>query len=157
MIRGRDRIWWLIKEQPALERLQQVGVWLSKVSPLNATLLTQDTYLAVESGLRVPAGLEMGPFSYYPDFPRARAEKLHVLNHEMLLELLQAAEAPYAALSGYSLAIRSPEIMPLTPAEREEIQAALHAHYAELLEIPAFGQAHTPLQILRRRDDAAPP
>jgi hypothetical protein len=59
-------------------------------------LLTQDTYLAVEAGRRVPAGFELGPFGYFPDLDDATAARCHVLNRAGMLQALRQTDAPVA-------------------------------------------------------------
>lgn len=149
VIQGRDRIWWRLREDTPLQKLRDVAVWMGEQVGPNDVLLTQDTYLAVEMGCPVPPGMEMGPFSYFPDMPRERAEVLHVLNREMMLELLRATDAPLAAFSGYGLAIRAPEVSELSDEEQVALWAAVAARYEDLCEVPDFGQGGTTLRILR--------
>jgi len=151
MIRGRDRIWWKFKEMPDLEVLQKAGAEIREKNGKDGLLLTQDTYLAIEANARVPHGMEMGPFCYYPDMSRDRAEKLNLLNKEMLIEMLAQAPAPIAAFSGYGLTIRSPEIAELSSEDWKKLRAALETFYRKTAEIPNFGQAYTPLEIFERR------
>ncbi len=151
LIRGRDRIWWKFKETPDLALLQKTGAEIREKLDKDGLLLTQDTYLAVEANARVPHGMEMGPFSYYPDMPRAQAEKLNLLNEEMLIELLLQAHAPVAAFSGYGLTIRSPEIAEIPSADREKLRTALEANYKKTFEIHDFGQAFTTLEVFERK------
>ena len=151
LIRGRDRIWWKFKETPDLLALQKVGAELRGKLGEDGLLLTQDTYLAIEAGARVPHGMEMGPFSYYPDMPREQAEKLNLLNKEMLLEILTAARAPVAAFSGYGLTIRAPEVAEISSNDRKALRAALESKYTKCREVENFGQAHTTLEIFERK------
>jgi hypothetical protein len=151
MVRGRDRIWWKFKETPDLLALRNTGALIRNELGENGLLLTQDTYLAVEAGARVPEGMEMGPFCYYPDMPRERAEKLNLLNRDMMLELIEAAPAPLAAFSGYGLSIASPEIKQINPDDQRRLRAALEANYKKTGEVPNFGQAHTTLELFERR------
>jgi hypothetical protein len=153
-VRGQDRIWWRLKAKSPLLVLREAGAWVRAHSRPGDLLLTQDTYLAVEAQRRVPHGLELGPFSYFPDFPRARAERLHVLNREMLAELLATTPAPLAAFSGYGLAIRAPEIEELPASERDQLWDVVRSRYEELLQVEPFGQANTTLCLLRLRDAA---
>ena len=150
---GRDRIWWNLREQSPIAQLREAAQWVRELTAADAgtELLTQDTYLAVEANLPVPHGLEMGPFSYYPDWPRDKAARLGVVNRDMLCELLAAdTNAPIAALSGYSLAIRSPEVLPVTTDDALLFQSLLAKHFDLVETVPSFGQAATPLQIHRR-------
>lgn len=152
-VRERDRIWWPLKEQSPIHQLAEVAVGISEFAWLDPLLLTQDAYLAVEADMDVPRGMEMGPFSYFPEMPRERAERLKVLNREMLRDLLASCSARVAAFSGYGLAIRCPEVMPLSNAEQQELRELLEQRYQLICEVPHFGQAHTPLRIyLKRRD-----
>ena len=151
MIRGRDRIWWKFKEMPDLELLQKTGTKIRKNLGNGGLLLTQDTYLAIEANACVPHGMEMGPFCYYPDMPREKAEKLNLLNQEMLIETLTQAHASVAALSGYGQAIRSPEIAELSSNDWRKLRAALETSYRKTAEILNFGQAFTTLEIFERR------
>jgi len=152
----RDRIWWPLRKEPPLFLFRRTAALLRDrglVKP-GDLLLTQDTYLAVETGARVPPGLELGPFSYFPDWSRERAEACHVVNRDMLIELLATCPATVAAFSGYGLAIRSPEIAEVPAAERDRLWGAVQSRYRRLLDVPGFGQADTTLRILRREPSA---
>jgi hypothetical protein len=153
MLAKRDRIWWPLRSETQLQGLQRAADEIKKsgriVAGDCATLLTQDTYLAVAAGMRVPAGMELGPFCYFPAMERERAEKLHVLNHEMLLEILRNADYAVAAFSGYGLSIACPQVMPLTAAEQAELWSALSERYKVFAEEEVFGQADTRLRMLR--------
>ncbi len=151
-VRGRDRIWWKFKEKSDLDLLREAADYVREYSPEGSTLLTQDIYLAVEADRRVPAGMEMGPFCYYPELSREQAEKLHLLNKEMLLELLETSDAPLAAFSGYGLAIESPAIAPVSEGDAALFADTLQAHYGREVSIPHFGQAHTSMEIYVRKD-----
>ncbi len=151
MVRGRDRIWWKFKETPDLVALRKAGAQIREQLGEDDLLLTQDTYLAIEAGARVPNGLEMGPFSYYPEMPRAQAEKLNLLNQEMLMELLVETPASVAAFSGYGLTIASPEIEEISSKDWKALRAVLEMNYTKTSEIPNFGQAHTTLEVFKRR------
>lgn len=154
-VRGRDRIWWRLKEQAPLAQLSEVAAWVSKLSGFHPTLLTQDSYLAIEADLRVPRGMEMGPFCYFPDMERGKAERLHVLNREMMVELLETTDAPIAAFSGYGLAIQCPEVTELPEGEQTELWGIVERRYQPLCEVEGFGQGETTLKIMIRRSDAA--
>jgi hypothetical protein len=149
----RDRMWWPLKEQTPLSRLQEAGQLLRQNAPAGGELLTQDTYLAVEAGMTVPRGLELGPFSYFPDWTRERAESRGVLNRGMLLELLRTTEAPLAAFSGYGLSIRCPEIALIPDDEQEELWEVVKERYETLETIKRFGQAETTLNVMKKKGE----
>lgn len=150
MIVGRDRIWWRIREQPALLQLQEAARRIRAQAGDSTELLTQDTYLAVESGLRVPAGWEMGIFSYYPDWTREQAERLHVRNREMLRRDIRSSTARVAAMSEYGFSVAAPAVAPLAEDEQRELWALLESRFAPASEIPHFGQGNTTLRLYTR-------
>lgn len=151
-VRGRDRIWWQFKERSDLQQLRAAAEYIRQNSPSGSVLLTQDTYLAVESGRAVPPGMEMGPFCYYPNLSRTQAEKLNLLNQERLTETLEQSDAPLAAFSGYGLAIESPAIARVSDADTLIFEQLLDRRYEATEEFEHFGQAHTLLSIFRKRD-----
>ena len=157
MIAGRDRIWWRMKEKPALAQLQDVGAWLRERTKPGDLLLTQDTYIAVEAGLRVPAGLEMGPFSYFPSLSDERAAALKVLNEASMRSLLEATPAQYAALSGYALSLSSPEVSEVPESDRAALREIVDRRFEVGRIVPRFGQAQTTLELLRARGQAVAP
>jgi len=157
MVIGRDRIWWRMKDRPDVLKLRDAGRELKVRLGDDRLLLTQDTYLAVEADAMVPHGMEMGPFCYYPGFTSSEAASAGgVLNREALLDILRSAEAEFAAFSGYGLAIRSPEVTELTPAEQAELRGALEEAYEPVRTVSDFGQGHTPLTIYQRKSSVAP-
>jgi hypothetical protein len=87
--------------------------------------------------------------------PRKQAEKLNLLNKEMLLEILTEARAPVAAFSGYGLTIRSPEIEELSSNGRNELRSVLEMNYTKSAEVENFGQAHTTLELFDRHSPPA--
>lgn len=151
VVSQRDRIWWRLKTESSLERLRKAGARVRALSGPDRLLLTQDTYLAVESGLNVPHGLEMGPFSYYPELDDVTALRRHVLNTKMLRKLLETSDASVAAFSGYGLAIKSPGVVEIPPCESAGLWKIVNGRYrVEPPEIPFFGQDLTTLRIMVR-------
>jgi len=154
MLAKRDRIWWPLRSETQLQQLQGVadmvvGYCEMDTELSNSILLTQDTYLAVESKMRVPRGMELGPFCYFPDMEREKAEACHVLNWEMMREILVAGDAPLAAFSGYGLSISCPKISQLSIDEQAELWKIVELKYEPVVSIDLFGQADTTLRILK--------
>ena len=147
---GRDRIWWRAKPKPDLAVLRETAAHLRERSPEADVLLTPDTYLAVEAGMDVPRGLEMGPFSYFPDMPFDRAVRLNVLNTDRLIHLILNSNAPLAALSGYGFTIQSPAITETAPEAQRRIRRALRDAYDPVSRVHPFGQGNTTLEIHQR-------
>ena len=150
-IQGRDRIWWLVKDRSPLQKLRDTAVLIRKETKPGDELLTQDPYLAVEANLKVPRGLEMGQFSYFPALSDNQAATLHVFNRTGFEHLLRTTEAPLAALSGYALAIQSPDVMPVPPEDQALFTKIVTDRYTPMTNVPCFGQAYTTLTIYRKK------
>jgi hypothetical protein len=150
---GRDRIWWGVRQEAPLMQLRRAARALQAVDPDAREVLTWDPYLALEAGLTVPPDMHMGPFSFFPDMDTATAERLHVMNTEKLLQLLEHNPPPVAALSGYAFTIDSPSIQPTDPAVRETIESRLQETYTRAASLPTFGQGGTELRLYSRSSD----
>ena len=150
----RDRIWWPLKEEAPLTMLQKTAAFVMEKMPVKPgdLLLTQDPYLAVETGLVLPRGLELGQFSYFPGWSVEKADQCHVLNRETFRKLLSTCDATVAAFSGYGLSIGSPEVTRLPEAEQRELWAIVEDRYRLVMEVEPFGQADTKLRILRSKE-----
>ncbi len=134
---GKDRFWSLKKEAYELPQLREVARRIEALDPGGTELLTQDLYLAIETGRTVPKGLEMGPFS--------------ILTDDEWRRLLGFAKSPIAAMSGYAFAIEPPKCNE-RPLERQlEYWGILKRNYEFVERVDAFGQNSTPLLILRRK------
>ena len=137
---GQDRFWTLKKKMFELEQLRDAALTIEAADPGGDTLLTQDLYLAVETGRRVPEGLEMGPFS--------------MLSDARWRELLESAPCPVAALSGYSFAIDAPRCDEVPVDTQLEYWNILKKHYDLLVKEESFGQNATTLLVLKRKAEA---
>ncbi len=147
----RDRIWWPIKKESSLVNLHKAAVMTRSLAQESRELFTQDTYLAVESGMKVPHGMEMGPFCYYPDWPTSRAVQCHVLNREMMVDTILNSPATVAAVSGYGFAVKAPAIMPLESRDVSLLWKTLLSKYQLFRTVDGYGQAGTKLDILLKK------
>lgn len=138
MTNGQDRFWTRKKEKCELAQLREVAKIIEAEDPGGKMLLTQDLYLAVETGRKVPEGLEMGPFS--------------MLSDSGWRKLLTSAPCEIAALSqGYTFTIAPPECGEVPFETQREYWRLLKRDYELVMEENDFGQNATPLLILRRR------
>lgn len=151
MVVRQDRFWTVRKETTDLALLRMTARDIREFAEGEGVLLTQDVYLAVESGMRVPDGLEMGPFSYFPALDDEAAVRNHVMNKERLVGLLEKAPCSIVAYSGYGFAIRSPVMDRIPQEDRQLFLSLLGRNYDCVQEVPDFGQNCTTLQILKRR------
>lgn len=151
VIARQDRFWVVRKEGSDLALLRMAARDVREFAAGDDMLLTQDIYLAVESGMRVPDGLEMGPFSYFPLLSDEVAERNHVMNRRRLAELLEKAPCNVVAYSGYGFAVCSPVMDEVPQEDRQMFLSLLGRNYDCVQEVPNFGQNCTTLQILKRR------
>lgn len=152
---GQDRFWSRKKETTAMAKLRRTARELEALDPGGTELLTQDLYLAVEAGRTVPRGMEMGPFCYFPDMDTDRARKLHVLNRELMRELLERAPSSAAAVSGYAFAIAVPSCKEVPRDEQRGFVELLKKRYETMKVEENFGQNATSLTVMKRMGDAA--
>jgi len=152
---SNDRFWSQKKEKTELAKLRDVGRMINELDPDGDTLLTQDLYLAVETGRTVPRGLEMGPFSYFADLPDEDARALHVMNRSLMEQLLESAPSPVAACSGYAFAITAPSCGETPFDEQTKMFEVLKRRYRRAGSVYNFGQNTTTLLLFKRR--SAPP
>lgn len=153
LVDGRDRIWWPLNPRTELQGLREAAATIRALGAggHDDLLLSQDTYLAVEAGLRVPNGMELGPFCFFPELDDEQAASLHVLNETRYRDLIADGRAGLAAFSDWGLAIQSPEIEPLEAPQAQRLEDALQTYYEVVERIDRFGQGGTTLRILRRR------
>ena len=147
----QDRFWVVRKPMSDLALLRMTARDIRALAEKDEVLLTQDVYLAVEAGMRVPEGFEMGPFGYFASLSDEVAARYHVMNKNRLSALLSSAPCGVAAFSGYGLAIRAP-VMDAVPQEDVQLFLSLLGRNYDLVqEVPDFGQNCTTLQIMKRR------
>ncbi|MBR3776306.1 MAG: hypothetical protein IKL02_01760 [Kiritimatiellae bacterium] len=135
---GQDRFWTLRKKDCEMALLRDAAREIERLDPGGKTLLTQDLYLAIETGRRVPDGLEMGPFS--------------MLSDDEWRDLLRNVECPVAALSGYTFAIDPPVCGERPADEQIEFWNIVKSRYSYAGQIDGFGQNSTSLLLLKRDD-----
>jgi len=152
---GQDRFWCGKKEMTELAKLRAVGAAIEALDPGGRTLLTQDLYLAVETGRTVPEGLAMGPFCYFGDLADdAEARRLHVLNPGTMERLLESAPCPLAAFSGYGFAVNVPKGTEVPFETQTRYWELLKRNYELAFREPRFGQNATTLLVLKRKAGA---
>ena len=150
---GEQHLFWFHSSlDSALARLRRAGRVVREQNPEGKPILTQDAYLAVEAGVPVVPGFEMGPFSIFPDLSddEARAHRVH--NVETALEAIREADYDVVALSGYTFLLGCPSTAPLPYSDRARLLSAVREErFGETVyEAPRFGQQNTELLIYSR-------
>jgi hypothetical protein len=150
---GEQHLFWFHSSLDSpLARLRRAGRVVREQNPEGKPILAQDAYLAVEAGVPVVPGFEMGPFSIFPDLSddEARAHRVH--NVETALEAIREADYDVAALSGYTFSLGCPSTAPLPYDDRERLLSAVREErFGETVyEMARFGQQNTELLIYSR-------
>ena len=140
MTNGQDRFWSLKKESCEMAQLRDVAKRIEAQDPGGKTLLTQDLYLAIETGRTVPKGLEMGPFAMLTDE-----------EWKKLLTETAPAECKIAALSGYAFAVEPPVCKERSIEKQMEYWTLLKQNYKLVDREEMFGQNATTLLMLKRK------
>ena len=140
MTNGQDRFWSLKKEKCELAQLRDVAKRIEAQDPGGKTLLTQDLYLAIETGRTVPKGLEMGPFAMLTDE-----------EWKKLLTETAPTNCAVAALSGYAFAIEPPVCKERSIEKQMEYWTLLKQSYKLVDREEMFGQNATTLLMLKRK------
>lgn len=148
----QDRFWSRKKPCTELAKLREMALEIEILDPGGKDLLTQDLYLAVETGRRVPHRLEMGPFSYFPDASNEEARDIHVFSTDDLEALLESAPCRMAAFSDYSFAIAAPKCDQVSYDRQKSFWKILRKNYEKIDSEPDFGQNSTTLHVLRRKE-----
>ncbi len=148
---GKDRFWVKAKTRSELAQLREVAREINELDPGGRELLTQDLYLAIETGRKVPRQMAMGPFSFWSELPYDGAEDL-LLDDAGMRALLEGTECKIVAMSGYSFAITSPRGEETPIARQIEYWNILKRRYDLVFTEDGFGQGATPLMVLRRKD-----
>ena len=152
MTNGQDRFWTLRKDQSELAQVRDVARKLETMDPGGTMLLTQDIYLAVEMNRKVPEGMEMGPFSYFPELSDEKAASINVMNRRRMESLLKSAPCRLAVFSGYGFAIAVPKGTETSKDDQNRFRRLLEDGYQKVLEVPLFGQNHTTLECFTNRE-----
>ena len=140
MTNGQDRFWSLKKEKCELAQLRDVAKRIRALDPDGKPLLTQDLYLAIETGRKVPRGLEMGPFAMLTDE-----------EWKKLLTETAPTECRIAALSGYAFAVEPPVCKERSIEKQMEYWTLLKQNYKLADREERFGQNATTLLVLKRK------
>lgn len=151
MTNGRNGFWTYSRSKSGLAQLREVARKINGLDPGGSEILTQDLYLAVESGRKVPRQMAMGPFCFWSKLPYEGAEKV-LLDDAGMHALLEGTECKIAAMSGYSFAITAPKCTETPIGQQIGYWNILKRRYDRVFTEEDFGQHATPLMVLMRKE-----
>ncbi len=153
---GEQHLFWFRSSLDSpLARLRRAGRAVREKNPAGKPIFAQDAYLAVEAGVPVVPGFEMGPFSIFPDLSddEARAHRVH--NLATAERAIREADYDVAAISGYTFLLGCPSTEPLPDADRVRLRDALLGRFGAgrpVYRDDRFGQQNTELLLLSRNE-----
>ncbi len=111
------------------------------------SLLSFNSELAVESGLKALPGYNLGRFGYFPDMPDDRAARLHALNFNRLYRDIGEGRGEILCTSSRELSG-----MAQGSAERfDQLKAAMERNYEQKGVVTRYGQFSEDIFILSRK------
>jgi hypothetical protein len=90
---------WVALDEPSIHRFAEVRSKLQRLAPHGCTMMTFETYLAVEAQCEVLPGLEYSFFSFFPELSVAEAEEYGVLNQRRLNQRIEQDGPEFIALT----------------------------------------------------------
>jgi len=90
---------WVTLDRPTISRFAEVRSRLQLLAPHGCTMMTFETYLAVETQCEVLSGLEYSYFSFFPELTFSEAEEHGVLNRRRLMGRIEQDGPEFIALT----------------------------------------------------------
>ena len=147
---GEQHLFWFHSSlDSSLARLRRAGRVVREQNPAGKPIFTQDAYLAVEAGVPVVRGFEVGPFSIFPGLSDEEARERRVHNVATAERAIREADFDIATVSGYTFLIGCPSTEPLPESDRLRLLDALFARCGgkPVYHESRFGQQNTELDI----------
>jgi hypothetical protein len=141
-----------------LEEVGGLADELRRAVPGEGTVLTMRTVVAVEAHRRVPPGLEMGIFSYFPDetadesarFHRANDANLHAMVQSGAYDAIVIGEMDLA-MNGYMIPVRGDDRV----VKRRKLLELIRSRYQLTARVEKFGQWHENMDLYVLRTQGA--
>lgn len=142
-----------------LSEVYRVSEWLQENTTENDKILTLHSYISIASDRELLPGLEMGVFSYYPEWGEERATRFGVVNDTIIRRYLERAEAAAVLVTDADFG-RSSTLQTLDPVERQrnnrQTLELIDRNYDFVEMIPSFGQWKENLRVYLRRSSTRP-
>ncbi len=134
---------------PPLAELEQVANSVRQHAG-DGMLFTLHAPVAVQSGVEVYDGLEMGVFSYNPDTAPRRVHELHLLNDETVMEKLEDPRTTVVVLCESDFRFDGSH-HPLDQEKQEgfrrQVLALLDGRFVRVLSLEKWGQFKEPVAV----------
>ncbi len=122
-----------------LWEVSQVAKFVKEHTSSDDSLFTPHTYLALEAQREVLEGMEMGIFSFYPDWSRPRAKRYQVVNLDIIKEYIRSRKASALIITDLDF-IHSGIYEPTDSEIRKRIMELIESNYKQVFSMDNFGQ-----------------
>lgn len=122
-----------------LREVSQVAEFIKEHTSPDDPLFTPHIYLAVEAQRDVLAGMEMGIFSFYPDWSTARAKRYKVVNLDIIKEYIRSQKASALIITDLDF-IYSGIYERADSQIRKSILKLIESNYEQVFSMDNFGQ-----------------
>ncbi len=137
-----------------IAKVEKVARFLDQHIPEQDSIFTMHAFIAIQSRRNLLPGLEMGVFSYYPEWNTEAANRYGVINDDIARAYLSSERAAAVLLTPEDFR-RNSTLKTLDPQERQEnaeqMLQLIKSHYDLALTVPSFGQWKETLMIYLRR------
>lgn len=122
-----------------VHEVSQVGRFVKEHTSPDQQLFTTHTYLAMEANRDVLEGMEMGIFSFYPEWSTERAKRYEVVNFEILKEYVRTRRAKALIITDTDF-VHSGIYESTGSSIRESLLELIEDNYSQEFSMDNFGQ-----------------
>ncbi|MBU1877803.1 MAG: hypothetical protein KJ734_02520, partial [Chloroflexi bacterium] len=123
----------------SLAGVARAAAYANRFSPADTPWLAFSTDLAVDARRDVLPGLESGPPAYFRDWATDQCRRFHVVNNDILADMLQQGTASLVALTD--------EDFTRVGEGRDQILEALRVSYYPIRSLDRYGQFYSTLYL----------
>lgn len=122
-----------------LAEVSEVAQVIEENTFANDFLFTTHTFLAVEANRKVLPGMEMGIFSFYPNWSTAKAQRYHVINLDIIKDYIRSRRAKIVVITDRDFS-HSGIYKPTGSETQKSVQELIEDNYRRLFSMDNFGQ-----------------
>lgn len=137
-----------------ISEVDNVARFIDQHVSVQDSIFTMHSFIAIQSRRNLLPGLEMGVFSYYPEWDKETAERYSVIDDDIAREYISDERAAAILVTPEDFR-RNSTLKTLDPRSRREnatqMLELIRSHYDLALRVPAFGQWKETLLVYLRR------
>lgn len=139
-----------IDGKPVLSALSQQVRFLQSVTPSGSRIFSADSSLVpLEANMSVLDG--MAGSDLFPDWSNTKCQHFHVLNFDIMRDVIEAQEADIVIYGDRSFTLSLPYLEPIPPIIRSDFIAHVERHYERIAVFPNLFIPGTKTYYLKRK------